>query len=92
MADDKDNRDQPAAPKSSGRPSHFAYSVRENQEGKSYFNRVGAVFPHKDGQGFNVDLESVPLSGKIVLRSPLDRLDQMRECPPQGRDQGEREK
>ena len=32
------------------RPSHIAYQVREGDENKSYFNRIGSVWPHKDGE------------------------------------------
>lgn len=64
------------APKS---PSHVAYSVRESREGESYFNRVGAAFPHKDGQGFNIDLEAFPTNGKVVLRTPQERLQEQRQ-------------
>jgi len=60
-------------------PSHEAFSVREGKGDKSYFNRVGVAFEHKDGKGFNIDLEAVPVNGRIVLRKPLDRLKDMKE-------------
>ncbi len=63
---------------SAKRPSHFAYQVREGQEGKSYFNKVGAAFPHKDGQGFNIVLDAVPVDGKVTLRTPQERVQDMR--------------
>lgn len=63
------------------RPSHFAYQVSEGQDGKSYFNKVGAAFAHKDGEGFNVVLESVPVDGRITLRTPQERLQEMRSAP-----------
>jgi len=34
----------------SKRPSHIAYQVREGEENKSYFNRIGAAWTHKDGE------------------------------------------
>lgn len=55
-------------------PSHIAYQVRENAEGKSYFNRVGSAFAHSDGQGFNLVLDSLPVDGRVTLRTPQDRL------------------
>lgn len=63
-------------PKHNGpkRPSHIAYQVREGQEGQSYFNRVGCAFAHKDGQGFNIMLEAMPVDGRITLRTPKERL------------------
>ena len=63
------------------RPSHIAYQVNEGQEGKSYFNRVGAAFAHRDGQGYNVVLDAVPMNGHVTLRTPQERLDQMRNEP-----------
>ena len=60
-------------------PSHIAYSVRESKEGQAYFNRVGSAFAHKDGQGFNIELDATPVNGRITLRTPKDRLDAKRE-------------
>lgn len=53
-------------------PSHHAFTVRESKDGKSFFNRVGSAFEHKDGQGFNITLEAVPVDGKITLRKPIE--------------------
>jgi hypothetical protein len=48
-------------------PSHVVYHVRENDD-KGYWTRIGAAWAHKDGKGFNVQIETVPLSGRITLR------------------------
>ena len=70
------------------RPSHFAYQVRDSEDGKSFFNKVGAAFAHKDGQGFNVLLDSVPVDGRVTLRTPQERLQDMRNEPqPQQQEQ-----
>lgn len=61
------------------RPSHIAYQVREGQEGQSYFNRVGSAFAHKDDQGFNIILDSIPVDGRITLRTPQERLADQRD-------------
>jgi hypothetical protein len=58
----------------SKRPSHIAYQVREGDDNKSYFNRIGAVWQHKDGEGFNIQLDSVPVDGKLTVRSVQDRI------------------
>lgn len=70
-------------------PSHHAFSVRNNPDpqGKAFFNRVGSAFPHKDGKGFNVDLEAMPVNGKIVLRTPQERLKDAKDGG--GKDQGQ---
>lgn len=62
-------------------PSHIAYHVREGAE-KPYFNRVGSAFEHRDGKGFNVLLDAMPVDGKITLRTNEDRLKAAREDRP----------
>ncbi len=53
----------------STKPTHHAYVVRDGQNGgKSFWTRVGAAWPHNDGQGFNIQLETVPLDGRVTLR------------------------
>ena len=49
-------------------PTHIAYQVKEGKLG-SYWTRIGVAFAHKDGNGFSILLESVPLDGKISLRA-----------------------
>ena len=49
-------------------PSHIAYHVRDAGPGKSYWNRVGVVWTNRDGS-FTVQLESVPLDGRIVCQT-----------------------
>ncbi len=48
-------------------PTHIAYQVREGSQ-KSYWTRIGAAWAHRDGKGFNLQLECVPLDGKVTLR------------------------
>jgi hypothetical protein len=52
---------------SSRTPSHIAYQVRDREGGKGFFTRIGAAWQHKDGKGFTVQLDCVPLDGRIVL-------------------------
>jgi hypothetical protein len=35
---------------------------------KTNWTRVGVAFPHKDGNGLNVELRAIPVSGKLVIR------------------------
>jgi hypothetical protein len=35
---------------------------------KSSWTRVGVAFPHKDGNGLNVELRAMPVNGKLVIR------------------------
>jgi hypothetical protein len=56
-------------------PSHIVYHVRDREGGKGFFTRIGAAWPHKDGNGFNVQLEVVPLDGRITLRVASEKKD-----------------
>jgi len=49
-------------------PSHSVYQVRDREGRKSFWTRIGSAWAHADGKGFNVQLECVPLDGRIVLR------------------------
>ena len=52
-------------------PDFVAFNVREGKDGgKGFWTRIGAAWAHDDGEGFNLQLELVPLDGKIVLRAP----------------------
>lgn len=67
-----------------------ALTVRESN-GKSYFTKVGAAFPNKDGKGWTVLLDAMPAPTdgqfKIMLRTPLpkdgDRAGGSRGAPQQ---------
>jgi hypothetical protein len=56
-------------------PSHVAYQVRDREGGKGFWTRIGAAWAHNDGQGFSIQLDSVPLDGKITLRIATDKKD-----------------
>ncbi|RUL89445.1 hypothetical protein [Tautonia sociabilis] len=67
-----DSKNYDTAPKS---PSHVAYQVRDREGQKSFWTRIGSVWPHSDGKGFNVQLEAVPLDGRITLRVASEKKD-----------------
>lgn len=59
-------------------PSHLVYHVREfdGREGKkSFWTRIGSAWQHADGKGFNVQVECVPLDGRISLRVASEKKD-----------------
>lgn len=56
------------------RPSHIAYQVREGEENKSYFNRIGAAWTHKDGEGMTIQLDSLPVDGRVTIRTAQERI------------------
>lgn len=54
----------------SNKPSHRVYAVTKRGE-KSYWADIGAVWQHKDGKGFNLKLDLLPLNGaELVIREP----------------------
>lgn len=53
-------------------PSHIAYAVREREGQKAIWTRIGGAWSHNDNKGFAIQLETVPLDGRIVLRVPSD--------------------
>jgi hypothetical protein len=50
-------------------PTHFAYQVTERSGNDAFWNRIGSAWTHADGQGFNIQIEALPLSGRITLRT-----------------------
>ena len=56
-------------------PTHIAYQVRDRNGGKGFWTRIGSVWAHADGQGFNVQLECFPLDGRITLRVATEKAE-----------------
>jgi len=54
---------------SSNKPTLYAYSVRETGNGKGFWTRIGAAWSNRDG-GFSLQLDCVPLDGRIVCQPP----------------------
>lgn len=52
-------------------PDFLAWHVA-NKGDKSYWTKVGAAWFHRDRKGLSLQLEVVPINGRIVLRTPLD--------------------
>ena len=50
------------------KPAYIAYHVRDGNGASGFFTRVGAAWPNADGKGFNLQLDLVPLDGRITLR------------------------
>ncbi len=52
------------------RPSHRVYAVTRNGE-RSNWREIGAAWSHKDGEGFSLKLDFLPLNGaEILIRKP----------------------
>ena len=57
----------------SNKPTHYAYVVTPSKQDakKDYWHRVGSVFAHKNGNGFDLVIpEGISLSGRIVCTEP----------------------
>jgi len=64
-------RKAPATTTESNPVRYDAYAVRDYQQDgqpRAEWSRIGVAFPHKDGQGFKIVLNSLPCDGKIVVR------------------------
>jgi hypothetical protein len=57
-------------------PTHVAFHVRDTKDGKGFWTRIGSAWAHKDGKGFNVQLDVIPLDGSIALRVPEEKKPQ----------------
>jgi len=51
------------------RPDFLAYHVQDAPEGKGYWNRIGAAWEHKDGEGYELNLDAMPVDGRVTLRT-----------------------
>ena len=59
-------------PATGNAPTHVAYQVRDGKE-KGFWTRIGVAWQHKDGKGLNIQLECVPLDGRISLRTATEK-------------------
>lgn len=53
-------------------PTHIAYQVRDGKD-KGFWTRIGAAWQHKDGKGFNIQLDCMPFDGCISLRVATEK-------------------
>ncbi|NJO34146.1 MAG: hypothetical protein HC869_14445 [Rhodospirillales bacterium] len=49
-------------------PMYRAYTLVEREHEKPFWLNIGVAFNHKDAKGFNLILQALPLTGKLVLR------------------------
>jgi hypothetical protein len=64
---------QASQPANSKSPTHIAYHVREHSGGEAFWTRIGSAWQHADGKGFNIQVDTVPLDGRITLRVPFEK-------------------
>ncbi len=61
----------PAADKPKGsKPSHRIFRYTKSEDGKNV-QEIGALWPHKDGQGFSIKLKATVNPGDdLMIRAP----------------------
>ena len=47
------------------------YTNRSGEE-KMVWTKIGRAWAHKNGGGYNLNIDALPVDGKIVLREPYD--------------------
>ncbi|SPF80662.1 hypothetical protein [Pseudoprimorskyibacter insulae] len=51
------------------KPEMIAYHVKDRGEEKdAVWNRVGAAWQHRDGKGFDIQMDATPVDGRLTLR------------------------
>jgi hypothetical protein len=56
---------------SNKKPTLIAYTVKDRGEGqKDIWTRIGAAWPHGSGNGLSIQLDALPIDGRIVLTEP----------------------
>lgn len=69
-----------------------ALAVREDKNGKSWFTKLGAAFPNKDGKGYTLMLDAMPAPTdgqfKIMLREPLPKDGERQQAKRQSSNDG----
>lgn len=53
-------------------PSHGVFVV-ENEGPNAYWTRIGCAWAHRDGEGFNVQIAAIPLTGRLVIRTKKEQ-------------------
>lgn len=54
------------------RPTHTVFTVIGEGD-KARWHRIGAAWKNRDGKGFNVTFDSLPLNGRVVIREADDK-------------------
>lgn len=57
--------------KNDNQPTHAIYQVIGDSKDATWI-KVGAAWPNKDGKGFSIRLNAVPLTGHIAMREIAD--------------------
>lgn len=53
-------------------PKFYAYTVKDRAGKKPVWTKIGTAWSHAQGGGFNIELQALPMDGRIVLMPPKD--------------------
>lgn len=56
------------------RPTHILWQVidSEDEDKKAFWQRIGAAWAHKKGSGYSIQLDAIPLRGRIQMTERRD--------------------
>ncbi|MBZ9960629.1 hypothetical protein [Mesorhizobium sp. BR1-1-14] len=60
-------RKETTSERSGKAPTHGVFAV-EGDGDDAHWTRIGAAWAHQDGQGINLSVAAMPLSGRLVVR------------------------
>lgn len=66
------------------KPQFNAYNPKDKGKGETYWHKIGAAWPTKDGTGLTLQLDSLPLDGRITLLPPDDEQQPKASKPSKG--------
>ena len=68
------NKPTPSNQGAAGRkPALYGYTVRPIGNGtKSNWSKIAAAWAHKDGEGYDIQFDALPVDGRLVLRTVKD--------------------
>jgi hypothetical protein len=69
------------------KPTHGVYAIRQYTTGgeqRSEWTRLGVAWAHKDGNGFNIKLNCLPLDGELTIYPFADRKADDIQAPGEG--------
>lgn len=56
-------------------PIYVAFQDKGRVGAKAIWTQIGGAWPHADGKGFTLQLEALPLNGRITLRRPEEKAE-----------------
>jgi len=54
------------------KPTHRLYNVSGTGQSATW-TPIGAAWPNRDGSGFSIQCDAIPLQGRIVMRAITER-------------------